>query len=590
MAKKVVGLLKGAAITGVAIGGASALTGADLVFAQEIQEEVNAETELVTEQSIEETYVQEQQDEYDLYSYETVESAEEAVAEAEEEITATEELKAEAEIEKDTIVENLVSAQTEQNTVANELLEAQNQKAAVEQDMVEREQAYHEAGYDQEGLDEQQAVVDEKAEEEAAVRETLSEQGKNLTLDNYYKNEGRQLAKEMILYKLILTGEVSAEDADKVFFGENFNHDYEDKHYCVKYVKIIDDEPVYLERYFDYVTCDEEGNSMFQGLVENENDSSLAAGINVVEKTPTYKVWTEDPHKVSTYEKNVSGKIKNQSVFGYTFHAAQRDEKAGFYAEEGQQKKGVDWYTQKQYQQDANNRNEYKEFVETVTNTLSNLDSKIAELTTTLSNVTNRINTLREDLEDIQVEIQGYDNKVDYLKDKVDALNGRIQDIIAAQQTQNDVEPEIVVTPQIEESLQVVEAPQAVETQQVVEISQASVQRTVSVAASRTIEESQVPATVTQVEEQVAQPAVEASARQVVIQPIQEIQVPLAVVDIEAEDDMPQTVTIQEQEIAKAAEVAKSLVNWNGSTLPLLGTIAGFVGLTKIKRDDSEAK
>ena len=553
MAKKIVSLLKGAAITGVAIGGASALTGADLVFAQELSAEVNEEAELAVEQTVEETveetHATEQQDEYEVYSYETVESAQEAITETEVEIAETEELKAEAEIEKDIIVENLVSAQAEQATVSGELADAQSQLADVQQEMADRQQSYEEAGYANEGLDEQEAVVSEKMAEEAAVRAQLYEQNKNLTMDNYYKNEGRQLAKEMILYKLIMTGEVSAEDADKVFFGENFNKNYDDKHYCVKYVKIIDDEPVYVERYFDYVTCDEEGNSMFQGLVENENDSSVVAGINVVEKTPTYKVWTEDPHKVSTYEKNVPGKIKNQTVYGYTFHAAQRDEQAGFYAEEGQQKKGIDWYTQNQYKQDVDNRKEYKDYVEAATTTIANLNDRIAELTATLSNVTNQINNLREDLEDIQVEIQGYDNKIEYLKDKVDALGDRIQEIIASQQAQNNVAPQ----------------------------------------ATTAIEDTPVPATtVEQTQEQAVQPSVIAPVRQVEVQSIEDVQVPLAVMDVEAEEDVAQTVTIPEQEVAKAGETTKSMAIWNGSTLPLLGAIAGFIAFTKVKREEEQ--
>ena len=58
--------------------------------------------------------------------------------------------------------------------------------------------------------------------------------------------------------------------------------------------------------------------------------------------------------------------------------------------------------------------------------------------------------------------------------------------------------------------------------------------------------------------------------------------------DVEIEEDAAETVTIQEQEVAKAGDVVKTLAVWNGSTLPLLGTIAGFVGFTKIKRDEKE--
>ncbi|MDC7279428.1 hypothetical protein NXH64_07910 [Butyrivibrio fibrisolvens] len=548
MGKKVIKVLKGVAITGSAAAGVSVLGDANLAYAQSLEENVVEQTleETVVETTLE---VQTELNQFNTYTYETVESAEEAIAEAEVQITETEAEKAEAVAEMESVQQEIDLSVEEQASVQSQLDTAVNEKATLQQEMADRKEAYEEAGYATAGLDEQQVVVDEKIIEETAVRTQLDEANKDLTVDNYYKNQGRVLAKDMILYKLILTGEVSAEDADKVVFGENFNHDYVGKHYCVKYVKIIDGEPVYIERYFDYVTCDEEGNSLYQGLVENENDSSIVAGINVVEKTPTYKVWKEDSHKVSTYDKNVTGMIKNQKVFGYTFHAAQRDEQAGWYAEEGQQAKGVEWYTQKQYQQDAANRNEYKDFVETATTTISTLDEKIAELTATLSNITNQINYLCEDIEDIQVEIQEYDNKIKYLKDKVDALGDRIQEIMAGQQAQqvkNDV--------------------------------------TTPVAATRTIEEAAVPAYV-----QTIQPVQAIQPVQTIqpIQSIQEVQVPLAVVDVEMEDDVVETVTIQEQEVAMAGENTRHMAVWNGSTLPLLGAIAGFIGITKVKRNEN---
>ena len=569
MGKKIIKVLKGVAITGSAASGMSILTDANLAYAQSLEENV-------VEQTVEETVfdttmeIQVELDQHNAYSYETVESAEAAINEAETQIAQTEEVRAEAVAEEQAAQQELTSAVEEQSAVQSQLDTAIGEKAALEQEMATKEQEYQEAGYANEGLDEQQAVVNDKMIEETAVRTQLDEENKDLTLDNYYKNEGRVLAKEMILYKLILTGEVSAEDADKVFFGENFNHDYVGKHYCVKYVKIIDGEPVYIERYFDYVTCDEEGNSLFQGLVENENDSSVVAGINVVEKTPTYKVWKEDPHKVSTYDKNVSGKIKNQTVFGYTFHAAQRDEKAGWYAEEGQQAKGVDWYTQKQYQQDAANRDEYKEYVETSTAAVSTLDEKIAQLTAALSNITNHITELRDDLEDIQVAIEGYDKTIENLKDKVEVLSDRIKEIIAGQQAHSNVAPQTSTTQ--------TGASQAT-------ASQTATQRTA--VATTTIEDAPAPAAVvTQTEAQTAQPVMVVSARQVEVQPIHEVQVPLAVMDLEAEEDVVQNVSIQEQEVAKAGDVTKNLAIWNGSTLPLLGAIAGFVGFAKVKRDE----
>lgn len=564
MGKKVIKVLKGVAITGSAATGISVLTDANLAYAQSLEEEIVEQT---LEETVLETEVEAQTelDQYNTYTYETVESAEAAISEAETEIAEAEEERAVAVAEEESVQQELQSAIEEQTSVQSELDTAITEKAALEEEMAAKEQAYQEEGYANEGLDEQQTVIEEKILEETAVREQLDEANKDLTLDNYYKNEGRALAKEMILYKLLLTGEVSAEDADKVFFGENFNHDYVGKHYCVKYVKMVDGEPVYVERYFDYVTCDEEGNSLYQGLVENENDSSIVDGINVVEKTPTYKVWTEDPHKVSTYEKNVPGKIKNQTVFGYTFHAAQRDEQAGWYAEEGQQKKGVDWYTKKQYQQDKANREEYKEYVEVVTAAVSTLDEKIAQLTTTISNITNRIADLRDDLEDIQVVVEGYDNTIDYLKGKVDALTGRIQEIVAGQQTQNNEIAQNTTTPV------------------------ASASRTATtLASSVAVEEAQVlAATVVQSAEQTPAPAMAAPTRQVVIQSMQDVQVPLVVMNVEPEEDLTETVTISEQSIAKSSEVTKSMAVWNGATLPLLGTIAGLVAFKKSRSQEN---
>jgi multidrug efflux pump subunit AcrA (membrane-fusion protein) len=591
MGKKIFKVLKGVAITGASVGGASALGDANLAYAQNVEESMGISetgvievTTEVTKEAVTEAVSEVAPEPVsgaateDVSEVSTEEAENVSVEEIESEITATEEAKVAAEEELGALEEELADAEEQQQIKTGELEAAQAERAEAEQELADVNQAYEDAGYNHEGLDEQQKDVQDKMDEETAAREALKEQHKNLSIGNYYEKEGRSLAKEMILYKLLLTGEVKAEDADKVFFGENFNKDYDNKHFCVKYVKEIDGQPVYVERYFDYVTCDADGNSLFKGDGVNENDSEIVAGINVVEKTPTYKVWTEDPHKVSTYEKNIAGKIKDQKVFGYTFHAAMRDETDGFYAEEGQHKKGADWYSQKEYQQDVKNREEYPNVVAAITTKITTLNERINNITTSLEHISDQINTIQESIKDVSSKIDGFDSTINNLKDKANVISARIAEALAKEAEAREAEARA--------SAARAQAAASQPTAQVA-ITLESVGGIDDVVTS--------PAAGVQTRVDFSEPArnqtpsQSAPAQTNTMERLEDVSAPLAVVDVEAPEEI-ETTIIAEADIAKKADVEKTVTKWNGTTLPVLGGLAAFFAIFKRRKDEEEEK
>ncbi len=396
MAKKISRVLEGVAITGAAVGGLSVFGDASLAYAYtsedmvdavvsgelvlEVAEPVENEaltasepeivivaaeiqtedvvTEEIAEDSLqeievvveEETHVAAQAEETEVEDEPTVET--ELDSEPGLAIETDDESIVDSELDMDSEVELLEMTEVEiQATVESVLAEIEQQAA----EYIQTNDDFIAAGFANEGIDAQAEIVNEKLQEEEAARTALAENGTQLKMNNYYEKYGRGLAIEMIKYKLLLDGEVDAEHINQVFY-KYYSSNYENNHFVVKYLKEVDGQTVYVERYYDYVTCDKDGNSIYQGRGVNENDSTIVSGINVLEKTPIY-----------------SSTVKNQKVWGQEFKANQRTD---FEVVDGT-KKGVEWYTLSQYKADISTRNV---MLEKLASLESNMDSLASQL------------------------------------------------------------------------------------------------------------------------------------------------------------------------------------------------------------------
>ena len=178
------------------------------------------------------------------------------------------------------VEDGIASAQAAINDSVEERTDVEAQLQAVEN-------TYNNAGYNNTDLAQLEQDVKDLMVQEADARRAVADNKKNLTESNYYQNYARPLAKAIIKYYLVYTGEVSVADLDKVDIGEWFNQGYYDKHFCVRY---LNNEGMPQERFFDFVTCDAAGNPLIKESLSDKFDDtpSNVTGIVVLEKTPTY--------------------------------------------------------------------------------------------------------------------------------------------------------------------------------------------------------------------------------------------------------------------------------------------------------------
>ncbi|MCR5751443.1 MAG: formylglycine-generating enzyme family protein [Kiritimatiellae bacterium] len=198
------------------------------------------------------------------------------------------------------------------------------------------QETYDEAGYNKTDLAQlEQDVKDLMAQEAAARQAVVDNHGQTLDNNNYYKDFARPLAKAMIKYYLVYAGEVPAAELDSVDIGEWFSVDYMDKHFCVRYIK----SPGGLtEKYFDYVTCDSDGNPLIKKDGTDKFDDAVTnvAGIVVLEKVPTYAYYKGDDNTKlvavksdqanrNVYQAELNAKtMKGVNVCGERYLVAQR--------------------------------------------------------------------------------------------------------------------------------------------------------------------------------------------------------------------------------------------------------------------------
>ncbi len=147
--------------------------------------------------------------------------------------------------------------------------------------------AYTEAGYDSKELIEARADVDAKLKVEDEVRTFIADKNQKLNSGNYYTTVGRPLAVAMIKFKLILDGTLDDNTASTFEAKWDNRGAYQDKNCKITYT---DTNGVFHTEYYDYVTIDENGDSLFKTvgangkLTDYDDIAKNVDGINVLEK------------------------------------------------------------------------------------------------------------------------------------------------------------------------------------------------------------------------------------------------------------------------------------------------------------------
>ncbi|PHU34327.1 hypothetical protein CSX01_10430, partial [Pseudobutyrivibrio ruminis] len=213
-------------------------------------------------------------------------------------------------------------------------------------------------GYDNAGVAETQQKIAQLEIEEKAQREAIALQRKPaLSMNEYYIPYGRPLAEAMIEYKLLVEGKILYANIQNGNLHTGwYGSTYYDKRYVVKW---IDLDGNYNEEYFDYVTVDEFGNSLYKDEthqtdingIPHEDYAPGVYGINVVQKayavTDTVSPKKETFKNVVMPDGSVIAKIvSTRYEFDYTLD------------DEGKMLKGGDWYTEGTYHSQASERSE----------------------------------------------------------------------------------------------------------------------------------------------------------------------------------------------------------------------------------------
>ena len=400
MAKKINSLLKGVAITGASVGGAAFLGDIQMVYADEAisettgtltidvevpAQEVQGEQQAAQEMQVEQPAAPAQE----IQAEQPAAPAQDILTEQPTELEQTNALDdsfADVAPVADTTTSEMTDEQLSESAEASlsqeeyELastsesqseayeFESTSLSDALEQDQTNYEatsQAFEESPYSKEGVAEKENdVIAAMNNADAALKAVQDSNAKEPRLNgaNYYNDDtARKLAFEMIKFKLLLTGEVDADHVDKIKYAF-FTNGYEENHLVVKY---IDGDGQYQEKYFDYVTCDKDGNSIFTASNHPEDIARNVIGINVVEKTPIFSNQTKT-------QTAYAGTDAEQKVQFY-----QRDD---FAVNENGSKKGVDWYTRAQLLEDIKNRSDFLSTIASLKESIEDVKTKTSEL------------------------------------------------------------------------------------------------------------------------------------------------------------------------------------------------------------------
>ncbi|MCR5417194.1 MAG: hypothetical protein K6E79_10390, partial [Pseudobutyrivibrio sp.] len=191
---------------------------------------------------------------------------------------------------------------------------------------------------------------------------------------NYYNAERDDLAIAMIRYKLVQSGEITADYtiSNAIDLGKNTNYltntlvykywqgsNYYEHHYCVKYVGV---DGQYHEMYFDYATCDADGNTLIKNNLSDKNDDnpSNVDGVNIIIKTPIYNTAKMN----GNYYQRVGFETYDvTTTTGDTLNTV----------------KGLDWYTKKQYLEDVSKRHSMSAAITSLSEAVISLANEMSE-------------------------------------------------------------------------------------------------------------------------------------------------------------------------------------------------------------------
>ena len=333
--KKVENLLKGVAITGATVGGASVLGDANLAYAAELgEEEANAlaQGEMVLQVAKEQTEQQLQTSIESVEEKKAVDAAEEEkqleeadlLSQAVSDMTANSEsaatsestLMSDIEVQSESVDTSLSSEEsliestsesaatslsTEESEIASTSTSASesadSENASMSTAISEAEEAYNSAstsfseeGYQDDYLEDLIHQIEvAKAEVEAAQQKAI-DGNQYLNHDSKYNNyygAGDKLANLLIQYAFYQEG----------YVGEIMYSKWDSSNYTTNSVKVtyIDSTGATKNAYFDYVTVDKDGNALVSGFYDSPERGSqhdnpyVVAGIMVVKKTAEYK-------------------------------------------------------------------------------------------------------------------------------------------------------------------------------------------------------------------------------------------------------------------------------------------------------------
>lgn len=439
--KKIQNILKGVAITGTAIGGASVLGDADLVYAHTAEEVSNEISEGTLTVEVEhETVAQQPAQTYEAQTQvgqqtqevvtETTSQSESApvattVSENEEDIViADDEVWTQEEYDENLSSLSIATSEFESTSeFVSTSLETENTNLTTAltetQELFDaNSQAFVDGGF--ENAD-KVTKLNETAEQVEIEQQKLSDYQKaSKNLDGGYYNEtvARQLARELIRYQLVSSGKLTLEQANSLEL-KYWNADtargedtYECKNFVVRYFDTDENgQPVYVERYFDYVTAGDSNQSLFEGGEINPHVSSNVTGINVLEKKPIF----------------ADTNTKTVDVFGQKIKVAQR---IGFEVcdETGSGKKGDTFYKESDFLTDLANYNGLTKAMNTLSQTITTLTGQKTELATTVETKNSELNNTASSLQSAKK----------YLEAQAKAIAKKAQEaIINAQATQD---------------------------------------------------------------------------------------------------------------------------------------------------------
>lgn len=255
-------------------------------------------------------------------------------------------------------VESELSSTSEQ--LSTSASEVESEYESYSETMTTTSEDYASKNYNIAKLDKLEQDVKSAQALEIAKRETLA--AANKSLDNeYFEKISRPLAITMIKYNLVIDGKADPNFIDSAQIKYYTPDGYDKKHFCTIYLGT--DGQVH-EEYYDYVTANARGESLFRwselseedvaaGItiprnISIENYSPYVSGINIVEKFVQDNgirgkgqlfsyTFTGDDGTVKTFkitrqnysmEADENGHYKGKDYYGYAFMNSQMDERS----------------------------------------------------------------------------------------------------------------------------------------------------------------------------------------------------------------------------------------------------------------------